>query len=98
MILFTKAQIETQTQRTNMDTKRGWDGLGDWDWHVYTMHKTGNSWEPTVGTGNSTQRSVVTQMGRKSKKIGDICIADSLCCRVEMNATLQKQLYFNKFF
>ena len=39
---------------------------------------------------NSTQCSVVTQMGKASKEEGTICvgIADSLCCKVETNATL----------
>ena len=32
-----KAEIETQTQRTNQEGKRGWDELGDWDRHIYTI-------------------------------------------------------------
>ena len=31
--------------------KGGWDKMGDWDWHIYTidtMYKIDNQWEPTV--------------------------------------------------
>ena len=37
--LICMAEIETQIQRTNLWTPRGeerWDGLEDWDWHIYT--------------------------------------------------------------
>ena len=44
---------------------------------------------------NSTQCSVVTQMRRKSKKRGDICIAGLLCCTVETN-NIVKHLYSSK--
>ena len=46
---------------------------------------------PVSSTGNSTQCSVVTSMGRKSKKRGDICVhvADSLCCTAETDITLR---------
>ena len=39
--------------------------------------------------GNSTRYSVMTYMGKESKKV-DICIytTDSLCCMPETNATL----------
>ena len=40
------AKIETQTQRTNIWTKKEkgrWDGSGDGVWHIYTaMYKTDN--------------------------------------------------------
>ena len=41
-------------------------------------------------TGNSTQYSVMTYMGKESKKRVDICIwiTDSLCCTPETNTTL----------
>ena len=44
--LICEAEIDTQTQRTNVWTpvgERGWDGLGYWDWHTYTtMYKIDN--------------------------------------------------------
>ena len=47
--LICKAELETQTQRTNVWIPRGkggvWEELGDWDWHIYTvdtMHKIDN--------------------------------------------------------
>ena len=41
-------------------------------------------------TGNYTQCSVVTYLGRKLKKTGDICtrVANSLCCAAETNTML----------
>ena len=39
--LIYKTEIETQTYRTNVWIPRGkgegWDELGDWDWHIYTI-------------------------------------------------------------
>ena len=32
---------DTDVENEHMDTKAGkgeWDGLGDWDWHLYTIH------------------------------------------------------------
>ena len=52
--LIYKAEIETQTDRTNVRMprgKEGWDELGDWEWRKFTtdtMHKMGNYWEPIV--------------------------------------------------
>ena len=50
-----------------------WDELRDWDWHIYTMdaiyQKITNE-NLLYSTGDSTQRSLVTEMGRKSKKAG----------------------------
>ena len=52
----------------------GWDELGDWYWHLYiidAMYRVDNWGEPTENsTGNSTQSSVMTYMGRKSRKEG----------------------------
>ena len=58
-----------------MDTKgiRGarLDGLGDWDWHIYlTVYKKKINENQLCSTGQSIQCSVVTEMGRKSKKEG----------------------------
>ena len=79
-----------------MDTK-GWVGGGrKWESgiDIYTLlilcitYLTNENL--VYSTGNSTQCFVLTYMGRKSKKRGDICIpeADSLCCRAESNITL----------
>ena len=68
----------------------GWDELGDWDWHMYaidSMSKIDNQWEPTVWHKELIQCSLVTQVGRKSKKEGT-CMADLLCCTPETNTTL----------
>ena len=44
--LICKAEIVTDVENKCRDTKgerRGWNGLGDWDWRLYTiMHKTDN--------------------------------------------------------
>ena len=44
----------------------------------------------TYCIAQGTQCSVVTYMGKESKKRVDpcICIADSLCCTAEANTTL----------
>ena len=45
------------------------DKLGDWDWHIYTtIYKIGNNKDLLYSTGNSTQYSVMTYMGKESKK------------------------------
>ena len=46
-------------------------GLGDWDWCIYaidTWYKIDNYENLLYSTEHSTQCSLVTQMGRKSKK------------------------------
>ena len=46
--LIYKTEIDTDVENKHMDTKRarrGWDELGDWDRHIYTidtMYKTDN--------------------------------------------------------
>ena len=43
--------------------------LGVWDWHIHTtVYKIDNQQEPTYSTGNSTQYSVITYMGKESEK------------------------------
>ena len=44
-------------------------------------------------TGNSTQYSVMTYMGRESEKRVAACITDSLCCTAKPN-NIVSQLYF----
>ena len=70
-----QVKIETQTQRTNsVDTKvgkRGWDELEIWI-DIYTLLILCLKWITNenllYSTGNSTQCSVVTYIGRKSEK------------------------------
>ena len=58
-----------------------------------------NFWLNRWYTGNSILNTLMTKMGRKSNKRGDICtcIADSFCCTVETN-NIVKQLYSKKNF
>ena len=60
-------------------------GMGGMDWET-TTYKI-DSENLLYNTGNSTQCSAVTLMGRKSKRRGDICICmvHSLCCTAETN-------------
>ena len=46
------------------------------------------------GTGDSTQYSVITSMGKESEKEW-ICITDSLCGTPETNPQIVNQLYPN---
>ena len=54
---------------------RGRDGLGVWDWHVHTLYM---EWmvdrDLLYSTGNSTQYSVITYMGKESEK-ERICVS-----------------------
>jgi len=53
-------------------------------------NKIDNKNQPYI-TGNSTQYSVMTHMGKESFKKEDICICvtDSLCCPARTNTILQ---------
>ena len=56
------------------------DGLKLWTKHIYTVvFGTDGQWGPVYSTGNSTQYSVITCMGKEVEKI-DMCITESLCC------------------
>ena len=45
------------------------DESGDWDGHIHTTtHKIGNYKDLLYSTGNSSQYSVMTYMGKESKK------------------------------
>ena len=59
-LIYKSTNRDTDLENKNGHQERERGGGMDWDWHVYTMYKTGNYWEPTVGTGNSTESSVVT--------------------------------------
>ena len=75
--------------------KMGWDELGDLDRRIYTdtMHKIGNSREPTVPLrapfsvlyGDINRKEI-----KKKKTRGYTCIhtADSLCCTAETNTRM----------
>ena len=47
-MIFLQTEIQPQTQKTNIwipRRKGGWDELGGWDWHMYTIdtiYKTDN--------------------------------------------------------
>lgn len=48
-------------------------------------------------TGKSTQYSVITYMGKESKRMNIcICMIDSLCCMPETNIALLSRQYSNK--
>ena len=58
-----KAQTDTDAENKGMDTKgerRGQDDLGEGDWHIYTVNKTGKNENPLYSTRRSAQRSAVT--------------------------------------
>ena len=60
-----------------MDTKgdRGWDELGDWDWHVYTtIHEIDNEWAPNcVAQGTLLSAVWWPKWEGNPKKWGCIC-------------------------
>ena len=66
----------TETQREqgrDWDPKRGGvrgrDKLEDWDWHIHTnIYKIITNKDLLYSPGNSTQYSVMTYMGKESKK------------------------------
>ena len=59
----------------------------------HTIYKTDNQQGPTVSTGNCTQYSVITHMGKESKKNAYmdvyvcmcVCVTESLCYTPENN-------------
>ena len=63
-----------------------------WEIEIYTLLyiKQITNKDLLYSTGNSTQYSVMTYMGKESKKRVDICkcITDSLCSTEENNTTL----------
>ena len=43
--------------------------MGDWDWYIHTtVYKQVTNRDLLYNTGNSTQYSVMTYMGKESKK------------------------------
>ena len=79
-----RAEIETQMQRTNVWTPRGESGRGGggglMNWEIgidiYTLlfTKQITNKDLLYRKGNSTQYTVMTYMGKESKKRVDICI------------------------
>ena len=69
----------------------GWmDGLGVWDWHMYTeVSGTIGQRGPACSTGSSAQYSVIICEGKESEKM-DVCtcITGSLCCIADIIAAL----------
>ena len=84
-----KTGIESQIEKTNLWLpERKWI---NWETGIdtcTTIHKINK--DLSYSTGHSTQYSVMTYMGKESKKTVDlcICITDSLCCILETNTTL----------
>ena len=82
--------VENKLMVTKEETLEG--GINDeFGINIYTiLYKIDNQQGPTVSTGNSTQYSVITYMGKGSKKRMDswICITNSLYCTPESNTTL----------
>ena len=69
---------------------RGWEELGDWNWHIHTidtMYKLDNQWEPTAQHGESYLMLHSDLKGKENQKGGDMCIHinDSLCWTAEAN-------------
>ena len=64
----------------------GRDGLGVWDWHVYSIVWNGRSTGALLySTGNSVQYSVVTSMEKGPEKMDVcICVTELLCCTAEI--------------
>ena len=61
-VLHLKCYWDVKDKHGHQGRKEGWDELGDWDWHIYTvdiMHKRINENVP-YSTGDSTQCSVET--------------------------------------
>ena len=78
-----KRNRNTDLENKCLDSKegeKGWDELGDWDWHINAIDST----------GNPSQCSVVTPYGKEIQKRGDTCIhvAGSLGCTGETNIIL----------
>ena len=77
-----------------MVTSRGREGGINWEIgiDIYTLLciKQITNKDLLYSIGNPTQNSVMTYMGKESKKSGYvyIYIADSLCCTAETNITL----------
>ena len=52
----------------------GRDGLGVWDWHVYTeVYGTISQKGPAIDTENSTQYSMIIYMGKESERM-NMCV------------------------
>ena len=70
-----------------------WNCVAETEIHTLPCIKQITNEQLLYGTGPSTQCSVPTLIGSKSKKDGTY---DSLCCTAETNTTSEKQLYSNK--
>ena len=96
--ILCKAEIETQTQRTNVDTKGEQRGVGMiWEIEIdiytlciVTMYKIDIQLEAVV-QHTELYSVLCSDINRKEIKKGGctcICVADSLCCTAETNTTL----------
>ena len=67
-----KTETDSQASKTDLrlqkGTHEGRDKLGVWDYHIHsTIYKIINK-DLLYSTGNSTQYSVITYMGKESEK------------------------------
>ena len=94
MNLFTKQNGLTDIENKRTVTKGEREGGINQEFgsNMYTLlHiKQINSKDLLYSTGNYTQHSVITYMGKESEKRIDICIytTESFCCTPESNTTL----------
>ena len=80
-----------------MDTageKGVWDELGDWERRIHTAKITEENL--LFHTGNTTQCSVVTQMGYRSKKERMYEHTQVIHCAVQKKHNIVKQLHSDK--
>ena len=61
--------FEKKLMVTTGDRSWGRDGLGGWDWHMYTQmcEMIGQLGSSVYSTGNSTQHSVISYVGKESE-------------------------------
>ena len=86
-----ESQMGEQTYGYRGGKELGRDKLGDCNWHIYTLLyiKSITHKDLLCSTENSPQYSVMTFMGKESKKDWRyLIIAESFCCKAESNTTL----------
>ena len=65
--------MQNRNRLTDFENKedrwQGENGLGVWDWHLYTVvYGMMANRDPLYSTGNSTQHSVIIYMGEETEK------------------------------
>ena len=74
-------------EATYYQKKKGMNWQIETDIYTLLYVKQTTSKNLLYSTENSTQYSVMTYMGKESKRV-DRCMTDSLCCTPETNTTL----------